>query len=803
MSKTSDFIAKITEKLCHDRELQLDVTHELQTHLDEAIAEYKSSEYSEEDAIAAAIKDMGDAEELAEDLWQSNRSRMKFRAWCWWIARLTLWPMSVLVTLAFIISGIATNGMMQEWGAVGPNIFVHGPAGARINDYMLKFMRTGMTEDQKLIAFGDESVSVHQAKRWKVLVDRWPDEPLYQINYLVQLIDSQPCEIKDGKREEIIAALNRGRQLEPNNGMYDLIAGCLLLPQVKYDDDPLISVDMPGSKAGTGKLSSYSPQLFQESQDDNVVREMTHYLHEAIRHDYITLHHFDMLRHRMAQLPPPRSMREYFWRIQTASSILLPNLGWSRMFERYICTSAINQAKGGNVDLALQWLDMLDVLQQKLAASSECAIELLVVQSCVYMNQTTRMFVHKIAGNQTDFEITRKQATETWMFYEHVWREPIKEPEHDDFKNRAGVILGLTASSMPNYRIDPAPARLGEYAMIDRAILSAILTSLVLMAGLMSTMSVMRMWFSRDRDMVPVLIWPGVRRLVRVLCVAGLLPMGAYGFLSQTPLFGRSVGVMHNPVLLLGPMMIGFFTCMLIWGCSLETLRKRAMEIGITSPSRRSHWHRLMITIWMIWIGLLLLFLNRILIAPKWIEDFAESFKLILILVIWFTTQCLTWFVLGLEYTRMRGIEQGVSRVLWGMICVFVVWIAITGIVAVAGMIMPASMKSVVDVMGVLGWIAGIGAGFWYISNGRGTCRMFYLSAIRSMATVVAICAIFLAVTAGLSLHGLEAHYARLMVKQSPILLDLEISHSNGQLLQKRLAGDQKPSARMVVEHAG
>ncbi|MFG0249332.1 MAG: permease prefix domain 1-containing protein [Phycisphaeraceae bacterium JB051] len=796
MSKTNDFIETITEKLKHDRELRLDISHELQTHLDEAVEEYKASDYSDDDAIEAAIKDMGDAEQLTDDLWQANKSRMKLRAWCWWIARLTLWPASVLVTLAFFLSGLASNGMFQDWGAAGPNLIMYGENGTKVNRYLLQFMRSGMTEEQKLIAFGDESKMDDPVKRWEVLVDRWPEEPLYQAHYVAQMMVNGLREIPDQKRDELKGALRRGKELEPRNGMYDLVDACLNLPIVKFEDDTTLEASMPNNK--TGELEPYHPMRFSESQDEATIALAVEQLQEVIKHDYITMHHLDMLRHRMAQLPPPRSMREYYWRVQTASSILLPGLGPIRQFDRFVCVAAMDQARMGNVKTALQWMDMLDVLQQKLAASSECAIELLVAQSCVYLNQTTRMFIHKIAGNEAAFEASRQQAIKTWRFYEQVWREPVKSPENTEFAKRAGTLLAVTARAIPGYQIDPTPSRMGDYALVDRAILTAILFALVLIAGVMSVVSICRCWMTKDRENAPILIWPGVMRMAQMLGIAVLLPVIIYGMLSRTPLFGRDIGIMHNPLLLFGPMVIGLLIGLMVWGCGLEALRKRAIEIGMTTPSKRSNKHRLLIGIWLVMIGLLLLFVNRAVITPEWIGQMPESTKLVLIIGIFVVYLILSWFVLGLEYARLCGIESAVSHCNWGLICVFAVWILVAGLHGLASWILPSTYKPVLNFLDTLGSLTGILLGVWYVAKPRGRCKLFYVSAIRSMSTVFAIATLFMAVTGGMSLHYLEGHYARMMVKQSPIFLDLEVSHSNAHVLRERLSGSEKTPQQLL-----
>ena len=350
MSQTTDFIAKITEKLRHDRELRLDISHELQTHLDEAIDEYKASNYDDEAAITQAIKDMGDADELADDLWQSNRSRMKLRAWCWWIARLSLLPACVVATIVLIITGIATVGGVQPNPEEKPSQPM-SPLHAWLENRMLD----QMSPAQRLIAFGDPQ-GKDLAARWKPLRDAYPNEPLYQLNYLRALC-LYGSKKTDQRQALIQQAIDRGRELDPDNGIYDLLAMSMFLPRVEQEDDLSRSYELPGRDRE--KLEKHYPQQFKEPVDIEQIRATITQLQKAVDHPYISLHSLDMLRHRMAQMPPSRSMREYFKRVMIALGTQMPNGGY-RNLNRFVCAAALQQAKAGHVDEALAWLDLQD-----------------------------------------------------------------------------------------------------------------------------------------------------------------------------------------------------------------------------------------------------------------------------------------------------------------------------------------------------------------------------------------------------------------------------------------------------------
>ena len=66
MARFDELIAAATQRLRVDPELQLEIGHELRTHLEDSAAEFEAAGYGERDAADEAIERLGDQDELAD-----------------------------------------------------------------------------------------------------------------------------------------------------------------------------------------------------------------------------------------------------------------------------------------------------------------------------------------------------------------------------------------------------------------------------------------------------------------------------------------------------------------------------------------------------------------------------------------------------------------------------------------------------------------------------------------------------------------------------------------------------------------
>lgn len=801
MSKTTEFIEKITQKLHHDRELRLDISHELQTHLDEAIEEYKASDYSQEDAATQAIKDMGDPDELAEDLWQANRLRMKLRAWCWWIARLSLWPVCVLAIMWFVLSSASSSGVLHDVDQMALNeTKASFPLEKWAGRWKESQLRSRMTPEQRLIAFGDERQQ-DRIQQWKALRDAYPDQPLYQLHYILQLLPKWNGKAKQFPFIEDIQTMNqeldRGQQLDPDNGVYDLIKAMTLLPTVDYERDQSISYSSPMREDIDEERSH--PNMFKQQQDPALIEQIMMSLSKAMDHRYIASHDLDMLRHRMEQLPPAHTMREYIFRIQNAIGINLPLLTQSRKLARYVSAAAMERAKQGNKELAVQWLDILDHWQRKQAASAQASFELLVVRSIKSMILEYRIAIGQVSG---DMQL-RKQAYNALAAGYKEFDEEVRvrngQASAIDVDQHGGILMRMLLPAIPGYKINVQPFRKAEYAMLDRGVLTLVLTALVIFAGGMSLASTCRMVFGKKSQYKPVLLWIGWWQLLKLMLMGLILPVAIFAAMTQTPLLGRQWGINYNVTSLVW--YLPFLGCMtvLFGHIANNALRRRALQLGMEVPSSRGYTNMLLSLAVYYFLSGLPLLVYALFRAANDKNPYASATLFVACLIYLLIGLCKLGSDIGWMHRDPKWLKH-LCRELW-VGCAWMVCVCVVLCLAIFICLELFDIYAFVLTVLMISIPNGFLIALIRYAKRKHPCQWFAVSAIRSMSLLMLLGALTLALTVGPVLDIVEAHYAKQMTEQSSIFIDMEIKRSNLQIIKTRWAqGEVEPPA-MIPAH--
>ncbi len=783
MSKTTDFIERITEKLKHDRELRLDISHELQTHLDEAVEEYQASDYSDDDAIEAAIKDMGDAEELTDDLWQANKSRMKLRAWCWIVARMTLMPICLAMILAFILSGLATLGLMkgQSEDAFSQG---HSSIQAWVENAVLK----QMSDQQRLIVMGDMNART-LAERWKPLCDAYPDEPLYQLNY-IRALCLYGSKRPQGWDDQFLKALKRGRKLDPDNGIYDVLEVSMFLPKFEYEDTHYAGLEYY-ERCGKNLIVRY-PLRIKENCDLQMIGNVVKSLEKATDHSEISIHHVDIVAKRLSQLPDPKTMREYFFRVSLAVGTSQMT-GGLRNLNLMICAGAVEQARQGNVDEALRWLDVMERCAQKMTAGSQALMEMLTMISLHQSIGLNRAYVYEIAGNSVKRDEMLASLKQQRHLVETLWMNPIRSGACND-KRQAGYFMNLLSQNLSGYTIDYTPFRMSEYVMYDRAMVLLAMILLLAMACICSVFAIGRMAMTKDASRKPVLMWIGWRGLFRLLLMCILCPLGCFSILSATPLLGRHLGLDNNRInwLVYFPLIVGML--LLLWAQGAEALRQRACSLGMSVPDRRSRW-------WYLWYFLtaflpfviLWLSIDLTLLSGAWRVSNATMAAYWLCLIITFVFWW--YFVIAVEIAWMQGIDKrftAARKQMW-------VGLIMSGLIFSLFFYLADKSNSMayqehLPLMLISALLLGFLVSLLRLGKVQSKTHLFSTSMLRSMSMLLCVAAIVLGGSAGMVLGLLESHYTNQAMVISSILIDREIPYSNASILKKMFSEGQLPA---------
>ena len=451
---------RATARLRRDRELRLEVAHELRTHLDAAAAEYRTAGYDDPAARAAAAHAFGDPDTLADDLWQAHRRRLRLRAWAWWTVRLTLLPVCLLALGGFVFSGLTYVTQYQNVEAFQDDD----------DNWIKRRVEARMTAEQRLIYFGDQSAD-NPVARWEAVRDRYPDEPLYQLQLLRTLltyhdypdgVESQEPWQQRISVDRILNEAARGRQLDPDNGIYDLIDAAYLFPlSLPLEPDPALgfSYETPVETGDDNGRATFEPYVFVEPVDEAAMDRLVRVVERAAAKPYISMHAVDLVRHRLAQLPPPRSLAEYMVRVASEVGTLLPHLGHHRAIARLLCAEAVRQAQLGAAgdeaaaQQAYHILETLSLANRNIAASDTLLIELLVSWSIETLVRNTRVVVAQILGDPAALQQAREAAQQLRQLYDRVWREPMARGVTEDRVARGGFLMSTVLPAIPGYDV--------------------------------------------------------------------------------------------------------------------------------------------------------------------------------------------------------------------------------------------------------------------------------------------------------------------------------------------------------------
>jgi hypothetical protein len=242
MNAFDDLLKRLTERFKIDSELRLELMQELRSHLETGSAEYRSAGLPPVEADAQAARALGEEAQLAQQLWDANRRRLRQRAAARW-GGAALLPAAVAATLLLVVGLLATLRPVLSLLS-GGNTVVYAlreiAETAQPSDLLTPSL-SSLTPEQRFIFEGDGAPT--RLARDKAVADRWPENPVYYGNYVATLFTDLRIGDRELKAEpsigELVRILDRGEQLAPDDGFYNLLkAHVLLCSSSTIDDDP-------------------------------------------------------------------------------------------------------------------------------------------------------------------------------------------------------------------------------------------------------------------------------------------------------------------------------------------------------------------------------------------------------------------------------------------------------------------------------------------------------------------------------------------------------------------------------------
>lgn len=550
---------RLTRRLEPDPELRLDVAQELRAHLDDAAADFQAGGMGQDEARAAAIKALGNADELAEQLWQANRRRMGLRRVLRATAEAVLVPAAVL-TIVLIVVGMRPQQLRVTDGLGYPSRF------DLPSDY---------PADKRVLLQGDRPGADYLAVV-RAVHSRWPEDPVYMAQHAGLSLTKLP-------REEALALLEAGEKLEPDNALYNFMrAGLWMKQAAELKDDPQLAYVTYGdntTRPSTGDMV--------EIKDATLFERVLAEARRGVAKPYCDSHTRLYVQRRLEAMPADRRMSDHLRRMMLAAETLLPPLSEPRQVAKAMGAHAVQIARD-RPEEALRLVRDAQLMGARMAARAGTLIELLVGSAIHQHGLVCEELVQRRLGKDelaAQAESRRKADGDLLT----ALRRPKTALSLEEF----GMFGWALTPSFAMAKINPEPLRSAEYAVTDELALLALLSlvTLCLLAGLLVRL-VNRLRGRRAPSLS--LRW---HEVARIAFWAVVVPLGLYAVYAYlTPLGLRRYGMAFTA----GKMLVEYglvigVVLVLLHGLSSRAFRCRAAELDLSVP-RAWRWreHKLL-----------------------------------------------------------------------------------------------------------------------------------------------------------------------------------------------------------------
>jgi hypothetical protein len=600
MNTWDDLLGRLTRRLEVDEELRLDVARELATHLEDSAAEFRAAEMSEEQAAASAAKALGDENELAEQLWQANRQRIRVRGLLRWTARVTLAPVAMVIVLVLFTYLVGVTGFLRgltwnegSWIPDRGSGWPMGPLGRLVCD---PYLGAGLSEEQQFLLQGDPNAKT-PLERAKSISDRWPDNPVYYANYITTLLVQQkPIQNKPGetpsvdeeKLSQALAALRHGERLDPDNGFYSLeVASLLVQASSKLEEAPSATYD---KLTRDGKVMPVAIDRIVVTDPERFRRGLEEF-RRGLGKPRLTSYPVKMAKVRLDVLPVPRRLIQYLDRLSICCSIMLPSLGDQRQLSKSLLAYSRVLAHQGQTDEAGRIQRGVERQAIRLGAQTDTLIGLLVAQAIRQHGLGYEEVIHRELGQSQAAETSRRQRMENDEFFNGLIEffnglmsnRRLKETRY----RQLGLLESVLLPDLPGYKVDLKPVRTAEHFIFAQAGLFVLLAVLVLAAVALSMGTLLELVIIPKSEQ-PVLLFVGWRRLGKICLLGVVVPVAFYAcYALAMATWGPSIGLAGAwDRVCVEFLALGCVVLFLLVRFSRTAIAQRAAELGMGAPPR-------------------------------------------------------------------------------------------------------------------------------------------------------------------------------------------------------------------------
>ncbi len=565
MKTWDELVDLLTDRLRVDPELRLDVAEELRAHLEDSAAEFRRAGQSDEEAAASAAKSLGDPQQLADELWQANRRRIRVRGVIRWSARAALVPGAILVIIAIAI------GMRVEYSLLLRGVIYT----SRTDD---------LTEDERFIFEGVPTAQT-TLEHVKSITDRWPENPVYYGNYVVQLMrigglyDRKLGRIKPERFDEVLAVMDKGERIEPDNAFYNFTKAAWLIKAAgTISEDPSRTYESIDWNDKVKQKNCWQVEI----HDRNLFARGLAEFRKGLGKTEFTSHSVDMSELCMGLLPDPERLTDHMRRVVFQRTTLLPPMWHYRELGRSLLAYAIDLAEAGRADEAIELVDSVGLMSAKLGARSQTFIGLFLARDMRVKGLAHAEQVYRELNRPERAEQARSARKQQYAQFNEI----IKRPGVDkrDLVH-AGMLMTNLTPSLSGYRPDFEPMRTAEQFLAAEMGLILLLCVLVLLALFLGGLALLSLIIQRPGNK-PILLFVGWGRIGKICLLAIVVPVAVYALYAYVlTASDRVYGLNYTA----GKTLLEFVVtlgaiCVLLLGLGYSAIRWRAEEIGLSVP---------------------------------------------------------------------------------------------------------------------------------------------------------------------------------------------------------------------------
>ncbi|MEI8244749.1 MAG: permease prefix domain 1-containing protein [Lentisphaerota bacterium] len=559
MDKLNQSLDLFTEGLRSDPEIRLDIRRELQSHLEEKIAEETAQGHSNEESLELALKTFGSPVEVADGLAAANRRRMNFRARMRLLAGALLIPAVIICAFFSLNITYSFMNMTHSIDHVGKSLLDNS---GKIFSFDI-FRR--YTPEQQLILYGDPDKKT-RIEQQKAIWEKFPDNKIYAANYIISLIS-----LGNSKDCDFIAEIGRAGKIDPDNALYNYLAAGILLQDAC-------------SEVGLPREDKKAKQQYRFELKDRVLLEKA--MHEylaGVKKKYCNSYTADLLKQRLQIMGEANSLTGQFEQMVLGAGTLLPQLSNYRNIGRYMPEYANILIKEGRKQEALQYLNTWKQFFQHVNSDGNWFIGVLITTAIASIDaEKLPPLYNKLGMAETAKTVTLE--TELLSIPVREWKESKREKKTIPY-SRGGILTGMLLPALGRECTSEelAPERYAEYVLCQKITLSLI--NFILITWMICAIGAALYWRFRSGARL-LLLSPPPLTVLKILGLGVVLPCVVYFVLSQIePLSGYDYGLAANGARFVAQMaLLLLLIPAIVLILSGRYVTARCRELGVETP---------------------------------------------------------------------------------------------------------------------------------------------------------------------------------------------------------------------------